>query len=599
VADLAALVQSDVEFRGLITTTARIEGTTRAPHVRAALGITNSTYGGARVPDLRATATYTAPALTLHVEAADSGRRVAVADGTITMNLGTGTGPLLPDAPIEIDVRSDGLPLDLVSRFTDVVEDVRGRMFGVVTVRGTTRDPHTAGAVALLGASVRIVPTGMRLENLVASIRLAGDTVVIDSIVGRSGGRVFARGGIGIRSLTEPSFDLHIDADNARVLDNDRGEVRADIGLVVNGPFDRTNIEGRVNVRNGVIIVPESDNKQVIAAHDPALYQVVDTARVDEQAQGIERQSPFMANLRMDVAVEVSRDTWVRTADANVEIFTPPDRALSIQMDRRRGRIVIDGEVATDRGEYEFLSKRFQIRQGSAVFVGGPEIDPTLQITGEYEVRLAASQAVGIRVLIGGTLSNPRLALTSDAQPPLSQSDLLSYLAFGRTSGSLLQFEGSSLAGSGGGSTNLAGAGAQLATQQLAAVALGVFVNEFEGEAARSLGAAYVNVTPADLYTELARGGELSGFFKGTELEIGKYTDPNTFVAVQTRLSTFASNPNDRAVPGIRVHRRLGKGFTLDASFAPRYVPQPSSLELTTPRSTGVFGTFLAREWKF
>ena len=599
VADVAALIQSDVQLRGLITTTARIEGTTRAPHVRAALGISNSTYGGARVPDLRATANYTAPSLTLHVEAADSGRRVAVADGTIAMNLGTGTGPLLPDAPIEIDVRSDGLPLDLISRFTDVVEDVRGRTFGVVTVRGTTKNPQTAGALALLGGSVRIVPTGMRLDNLVASIRLAGDTVVIDSIVGRSGGRVFARGGIGIQSLAEPSFDLRLDADNARVLDNDRGEVRADVDLVVNGPFDRTNIEGRVTVRNGVIIIPESDNKRVIAAHDPALYQVVDTARVDERAQGIEQQSPFMANLRMDVAVEVSRDTWVRTTDANVEIFTPPDRALSIQMDRRRGRIVLDGEVATDRGEYEFLSKRFQIRRGSAMFVGGTQLDPTLQITGEYAVRLAASQAINIRVLIGGTLSSPRLALASDAQPPLSQSDLLSYLAFGRTSSSLLQFEGSSLAGGGGGSTNIAGAGAQLATQQLAAVALGVFVSEFEGDLAQTLDAAYVNVTPADLYTELARGGELSGFFKGTELEIGKYTDPNTFVALQARLSTFASNPDDRAVPGIRVHRRLGKGFTLDASFAPRYVPQPSSLELITPRNTGVFGTFLAREWKF
>ena len=382
-------------------------------------------------------------------------------------------------------------------------------------------------------------------------------------------------------------------------MNNDRGELRADVDLVVNGPFDRTNIKGRVNVRNGVIIVPEPDNKRVIAAHDPALYQVVDTALVDEQEQGIEQQSPFMANLRMDVALDVSRDTWVRTQDANVEIFTPPGRALSIQMDRRRGRIVLDGEVATDRGEYEFLSKRFQIRRGSAMFVGGPQIDPTLQITGEYEVRLAASQAIGIRVLIGGTLSNPRLALTSDAQPPLSQSDLLSYLAFGRTSSSLLQFEGSSLAGSGGGLTNLAGAGAQLATQRLAAVALGVFVSEFESELAQSLGAAYVNVTPADLYTELARGGELSGFFKGTELEVGKYTDANTFVAVQARLSTFASNPDDRAVPGIRVHRRLGKGFTLDASFAPRYVPQPSSLEQLTPKSTAVFGTFLAREWKF
>jgi hypothetical protein len=202
-------------------------------------------------------------------------------------------------------------------------------------------------------------------------------------------------------------------------------------------------------------------------------------------------------------------------------------------------------------------------------------------------------------VQIGGTLSRPRLALDSDAQPPMSQSDLLSYLAFGRSSSSLLQLEGSSLSGGGGGANNVAGVGAQLVTQQLAAVALGVFVDEFEGQAARSLGAAYVNVTPADLYTEIAQSGEISGFFKGTEVEVGKYTDPNTFVAVQARLSMFASNPNDRAVPGVRLQRRIRKGFTLDASFAPRYIPQAPTLERVTPRSTGVFGTFLAKEWKF
>jgi translocation and assembly module TamB len=354
-----------------------------------------------------------------------------------------------------------------------------------------------------------------------------------------------------------------------------------------------------VSVREGVVIVPESDNKDLINAGDPALYQVVDTARVDEEQLGIPTQSPLVANLRMDVTVDVSRDTWVRTSDANVEIFTPPDRNLAVRIDRRRGALVLDGELATERGEYEFLSKRFQIRRGSVVFVGTQQVDPNLQITAEYEVRDAANQAMNIRVNIGGTLSRPRLALDSDAQPPLSQSDLLSYLAFGRTSSSLLQFEGSSLTGGGSGSRNLAGAGAQLATQQLAAVALGVFLSEFENQAERSLGAAYVNITPADLYTELARSGELSGFFKGTEIEVGKYTDPNTFVAIQARFSTFASNPNDRAVPGVRVARRLGKGFTLDASFTPRYIPQPPSLERGTPKSTGVFGAFLAREWKF
>jgi len=440
--------------------------------------------------------------------------------------------------------------------------------------------------------------TGMRLTGVNGSIRLLTDTVVIDSIVGRAGGRVAARGGIGIRTLSEPSFDLRLDAENARLLDNDKGTVRADVGVTVAGPFNRTVVTGRVGVRSGVIIIPESDNKKVISSRDPALYAVVDTGSTDESEAGLEAPSPLMANLRMDVRVGIDRDTWVRTSDANVEIFTPPDRDLEIQMDRRRQALVLEGEVQTDRGEYEFLSKRFQIRRGSAVFVGTREPDPNLQITAEYAVQLAASQAINLRVQIGGTLSAPRISLDSDAQPPLSQSDLLSYLAFGKTSGSLLQFEGSSLA-SGSGSNNLASAGAQVATQQLAAVALGVFVDEFEGQAARTLGAAYVNVTPADLYTELAQSGEVSGFLKGTEIEVGKYTDPNTFVALQARLSAFASNPNDRAVPGIRVVRRLGKGFSVDASYTPRYVPQPSTLEPIQPRSTGIFGTFLTKEWRF
>jgi translocation and assembly module TamB len=600
-ADLAALTQTDIDFRGLITTTGRIEGTMAAPRFRAALGVVKATYGGAAMPDLRATANYTSPTLVVHVEAADSGRRVAVADGQIALNLGSGAGELLPDAPIVIDVRSDGLPLNLVSRFTDAVEDVGGRVYGVARVRGTTRHPQTAGALAVQNGTVRVVATGMRLTNLNGFVRLLADTVIIDSIAGRAGGRVFASGGLGIRQLSEPSFDVKLQAENARVLDNERGSVRADANVTIQGPFDRVAVNGRIGVRNGVIIVPESDHKEVISAHDPTLYQLVDTARVDESDVGLLPPSALTSNLRMNVTVDIARDTWVRTSDANVEIYTPPDRSLTIQMDRRRQALVLDGEVATDRGEYEFLSKRFQIRRGSAVFVGGRgKPDPTLQITGEYEVRLAASQAISIRVQIGGTLTRPRIALDSDAQPPLSQSDLLSYLAFGRTSSSLLQFEGSSLSG-GGGSNNLAGAGAQLATQQLAAVALDVFVHEFEGQAARSLGAAYVNVTPADLYTELASSGEIAGFFKGTEVEVGKYTDPNTFVALQARLSMFASDPTDRAVPGIRLQRRLGKGVTFDASFTPRYIPRSPTLEVdkTPPKSTGVFGAFIAREWKF
>ena len=80
---------------------------------------------------------------------------------------------------------------------------------------------------------------------------------------------------------------------------------------------------------------------------------------------------------------------------------------------------------------------------------------------GGYEVRLPVREAINIRILIGGTLRNPQISLESDAQPPIPQSDLLSYLAFGRSSSSLLQLEGSGFRAS----NNLVGAGAALASR--------------------------------------------------------------------------------------------------------------------------------------
>ena len=80
----------------------------------------------------------------------------------------------------------------------------------------------------------------------------------------------------------------------------------------------------------------------------------------------------------------------------------------------------------------------------------------------------AIGEALEIRVLIGGTIRRPRLTLESDAQPPISQSDLLSYLAFGQSTTSLLSLEGSGLTGATS-TGNLVGVGAALAMKRMAA----------------------------------------------------------------------------------------------------------------------------------
>src|SRR6185437_10626644 len=220
----------------------------------------------------------------------------------------------------------------------------------------------------------------------------------------------------------------HGEGSGERLMNNDYGDLRLDAGLALTGPYDQAYLSGAVTIDQGVIYAPEPTGRHLIGAGDPALFNVLDTT-LDADRNLFPPKSPLIANLRMEVAVSVKRNTWVRNREANVEIYT--DDPVFVRDEQEA--FLITGVVTTDRGEYNFLSKRFQIQRGSAMFIGSPDLNPTLQITGEYQVDVASRGALNIRVVIGGTLKHPNLSLESDAQPPKTQSELLTLLAFGQS----------------------------------------------------------------------------------------------------------------------------------------------------------------------
>jgi translocation and assembly module TamB len=607
--DLLGLAQSDIDGRGELSLNGRVVGTARDPRISAEVALRQIRYQGASVPDVRVRGRYGAERLDVDAELreamgeagnrgsdssrlGESGRVLATVTAALPINLALSevTGSRLLDRPASGALRADSLPLDVLGRFTDALADLRGAATARVALSGTLRDPRFDGTVRLRDGATRVVPLGLAVSGVHGDLRLTKDTVVLDSLVAWSGGRLALHGGIGLKDIRAPAVDLRLVADHARVLNNEQGRVRADADITARGPFDNVFVSGTTRIREGVLYIPRPDDREVISAGDPAVFAVIDTSDVRTR-ELVPTQSPLLANLRMDLGLQVDRDTWVRSPEANIEIFS--DGELRVLVDRRRQALALDGIVNTDRGEYEFLGKRFQVKRGAVQFIGTQEINPLLQITGEYAVQQPARPALAIRILIGGTLQSPRLTLESDAQPPISQSDLLSYLAFGSEAGSLLQFGGSSLSGgtAGGG---LVGTSAALATRQLTGIALGVAVDELEGQAARSLGADVFTITPANLPTELASGnfGALTTFLKGTQFAFGKYVSTRTFLGLQVQATT---------TPGFRVQHQLSRtpGLSLDATFQPRFfLPEPS-LSPQQITKANALGLFLARRWRF
>jgi translocation and assembly module TamB len=589
VGNFVDLLQSDLGLKGTVDLSGAMSGTLRNPSFRGAFAIVQGEYQGTTLPDLRGRFGYSDRALVTHVDALrNGGAAMASLDGRFPVNLAfTGvTGKRLLDAQMAVDIVGDSLPIELIPHFTDVVSEVRGQVAGRVAMRGKIDRPTLTGALYVANTSLTVTASGMHVDEVHGVIRMANDVVSLgteaEPITGFAQGPVSLRGAINVGDWRDPTFDLYAFGEHAEVLNNKWGKLRADIGLALKGPVQSPYLSGQVTVTDGVIRAPDPTGKHIIGAGDPALFNVLDTAMVTERDL-FPARSAMLAHMRVEVAVQVNHDTWVRNQDANVEIYTE----YPLRVNVANGEMNLTGAVSTERGLYTFLSKRFEITRGSAMFIGSREINPTLQVTGEYRVTEGTGNALDVKVMIGGTLKRPRLSLESDAQPPRSQSELISLLAFGQPTTSLGTLQTSSLGTANG--NNLM-AGAQFATRQLASVALGVFFDEVEAQLGKALSTDYFNVTPADVPTELTTGNGFATLFTGTRFEGGKYLNPRTFVVGQ--MTGFD-------IPGARVQYRDAKGWRFEATTERRFLLREPTLAAQEFARKQGFGAFIIREWKF
>ena len=591
IANITALLQSDVSVRGLVSVDAHLQGTRASPTISGAFGLEQIRYLGQTLPEVHGVLSYANQTLQAKVNAGAAGKAPAIlASGTIPINLALDgvTGSRVPlDRTIAVSIDADSLPLDMIPSVTGVVSNLSGSALAKFTIGGTINHPDAKGAITLRNGSARIDPLGVIINDVATNIRLLGDTVVVDSLVARSNGTVRITGGIGISDLTQPSFALKLVAKDARVLDNEMGNLYVSADLTMDGPFKNTSVKGFAHILSGVLYIPESNGKTLVGASDPSLYAVLDTNNV-AMRDLFPSQSPLLANLQMNVNLLVDRNVFVRSSAANVEVYT--ESPIHIGVNRTNQTFLLDGVLLSDRGEYRFQGRRFQITQGAATFTNSPDLNPILQVTGDYDVQLPAREAIVIKIIISGTLNQPKIALTSDAQPPISQTDLLSYLAFGQTSSSLLQQGGGGLA-TGGTSGGIVGAGAEFAARQIGAAAIGAVTDQAATQAARSLGADFFDITPADVSLDAG------SFLRSTQIEFGKYIQFNTFLQLQVR-----PDPASLQRPGFDLTHRFNtrSGYQIDASFEPRYLlTAPTLAADQTPQTTSSFGLFLSRRWRF
>nr|WP_246499749.1 translocation/assembly module TamB domain-containing protein [Azospirillum soli] len=497
---LARLADPTLRLDGTLNAQATLGGTVRKPRADATV----------RVANLRAQQTTQAgvPGIDATLNAQWRDERVSVNGNAATRNGGGGRLNLTAGAPLVMNAETFAVSVPEKGRLEAAVngtidaslandllaasgDRAQGTLRLDMNVGGTVGAPQLGGTVALNNARYENRASGAIISNIDARIVGEGDVFTIQSFTARTanGGAVGARGVIRPAATDARQLDIQIQADNARLVQNDLATATLGASLTLTGTFTNPVLAGPVRLERVDVQIPNQTPPNVVdlkvvevGGGRPAVQTASQTAPKSVVAQKPAAQKPTQKANGRKGNTKTVRNASVSNAVATPDAPPPepPPFALGLNLTvgaqnqifvRGRGleaefsgqlavtgtanQPVVAGRLTMIKGKLDLLAKSFVFKRGIIEFDGGPEIDPRLDLLAE-----ATANNITAQVVITGTARQPKLELTSPQGLP--QDEVLAGVLFGKSVANLgaaeavqLAQSAATLAGFGGGGGGL------------------------------------------------------------------------------------------------------------------------------------------------
>jgi translocation and assembly module TamB len=551
-ADAYALAELDTAgIGGTADLALRLAGAAASPTLELRLGLTDARFGSYHAPALMVLGSYSDRRLSFKGGLWRDSVRVLSLAGSLPLDLAlTGVERRRLPGPIAISARSDSVEMEPLGALTDLVTDVGGLLNADVRIGGTWDQPQLSGFLETRRGAFRIPALGARYTDADLRLDLAGDEIRVTRGRVRGGSGTLDIGGVvRLESLSRPVLDLALGAHGFHAFDiRDFASLTGTGDLTLRGPAIGATLSGRLTVDHGSLAFADLVEKRIVNLDDPEFRAIVDSNLARARALAPDVQTVLLDSLLISgLTVAMGPDVWLRSTEANIQLDGEFRVAKSVEEGLARYRL--DGTLRAVRGNYRLVlaatSKEFRVTRGTVRFFGTPDFDPELDIAAEHPVRTLDGGQLVVRALIGGTLLAPRLALESDQRPPLSETEIVSYLLFGRPSFDLVA--------AGSGSRN----------------ELAILQSTLMGYAAGELGQGLVSTLGLPLdYLAIRPGAATQGDpfgFSSTRLEAGTQIGDRTFVTLNAGLCEVRTSQ----LVGASVEYRLNPRWTVEASLEP------------------------------
>jgi hypothetical protein len=432
--DVYGLLQRDTAgIAGEIGLDVRVGGTAEAPTFRGTTSLDAGRFGDFQSPYVEGVVDYANRRLEANLLLWRTGQNVLQIETRLPLDLAFRGAPRRRvEGPLSVHARGDSVDLGIIEALTPAFAGVRGLLSVDMNVGGTWERPEFAGAVNITRGAMSLPGLGVRYVDLHGGARFEGESLVLDTLLMSSGGgRLGITGSVRLVDLSRPVLDLAFRAEAFRALDVENFlTLTGTGGLRLRGPLFQATLTGDLTANSGVLYFADLVSKRIIDLEDPIIADLVDTTLLRSQnlAVGAKFQNRFLDSLTIqNLDVELGSDVWLRSNEANIQLDG------EVQLSKAAKTFLPSGTLDALRGSYTLhigpITRDFTVERGSVRYFG--DLNGALDIRAVHVVRAVRGEEVPVIANITGTLYAPKVNLESTFNPPISETDLVSYLVTG------------------------------------------------------------------------------------------------------------------------------------------------------------------------
>jgi hypothetical protein len=507
---------------GEIGGTFSFNGARDDPTMDLSVSLHNARFERFQAPQLLGTLSYDNRVVSGDFTLLRTGHEIMKIDGNRPLDLSlVGVEQRRLPQPLWVQAHADGVDLSFLDAMIPTVRDASGTLDADFGVAGTWENPELNGRIVIDSGVATFPGLGVTHEAINGQLRLSGDTIHVDGLsLTSGGGDAQVTGYLRLEELTQPILSLSVDATDFRGIDlRDFLSLTATGTLRLSGPIFSATATGAGTVTRGVLYYADLISKDIINIEDTLYTEFVDTRLIRREGLGVAFQNRFLESLSVDsLQLRMGSDVWMRSTEANIQLLG------DVTVNKRLREYRLSGTLQTPRGTYRVspgpslvqlvATREFTVTRGEVMYLGTPDLNAAVDIEARHRLRSVRGQDVAVFVHIGGTVYEPRLTFTSDILPPISETEVLSYLFFGAPSVE-------ALAGTG-----------NFADQRLVEQGLNQFLGAVSGQIEYSLISDlkvpldYLQIRPTGVGTQLY----------GVDVAVGKRLGEKWFLTVNPRV---------------------------------------------------------------